>query len=770
MINTILSKLTHGLDVDNEQLIHHVNEGFRGVENVDVKDILEYVTRVCSSLLIYEPLLDKVAVRAQLMLLYQNTPDTFTKTMSLLQRNGKISEKCWRFMQTNSHRLDQIIDHKKDENLSHHGLDTLKFLYLTRDNQGKILERPQYMHLRVAIGVNEKHDFIMEDVELTYRLLSEGFYTHASSTIFAAATTANQMASCYLFPVEHHNQSNAPTTNIEVKCRDVMSALHEASTIMHSTGGVGVSVTDVNSLAPNSTYASVNIISMFNSMVRHTKDWARRPSGMSIYIEPWHNDIFHFLELRKNNGKDEFRCRDLFYALWIPDLFMIRVKENKMWSLMCPSKCPGLSEVYGDEFIKLYEAYENENKYERQVKARDLMHQICLAQIETGNPSVLYKDSANEKSNHKHLGAIKNSNLCTEIIEYADNYNTAVCNLASISLPKFVIDHETFNFDELKFITKIIVRNLNNVIDCMSYPTESCRRSNLENRPIGIGVQGLANVFAMMRTPYESEKAKTLNRQIFEVIYFAALEESCNLAMLHGPYSTYSNSPVSKGLLQFDLWNSPPTELCDWISLKSMIKEYGLRNSLLTALMPTASTAQILGNVESFEPLTSNIYQRVVYSGEYQVINNHLYEDLKSLNLWNKKMVDRIILMDGSIQRIKQIPENIKALYKTVWEMSTRTLIDMSADRGIFIDQSQSFNLYFDSPTITKLLSAHFYSWEKGLKTGMYYLRCKPAAEAQKITCTSGAGGEEDGDEVAPSCKNNYKTNVTPECTECCGC
>lgn len=582
------------------------------------------------------------------------------------------------------------------------------------------------MLMRVAIGIHG------EDIDAaikTYNLLSEKYFTHASPTLFSAATPRPQLSSCFLIAMKDDS------------IEGIYDTLKQCALISKSAGGIGV---HVHCIRAKGTYIAgtngvsnglVPMLRVYNNTARYVDQGGnKRPGAFAVYLEPWHGDIFEFLDLKKNTGKEEVRARELFYALWIPDLFMKRVEMNENWSLMCPHNSPGLADCWGEEFEALYEKYEEEGRYIRQVKAQVLWKAIIEAQVETGTPFMLYKDACNRKSNQKNLGTIKCSNLCTEIVEYTSADEIAVCNLASIALNMFVNEDKTYNFMKLKEVTKTITQNLNKIIDNNYYPVPEARNSNMRHRPIGIGVQGLADTFVLMRIPYESESAMKHNQQIFETIYYGALEASCELAEKDGVYSSYEGSPASQGILQYDMWNKTPTDLWDWAALKEKIAKHGLRNSLLLAPMPTASTAQILGNNESFEPFTSNIYQRRVLSGEFQVVNHHLLHDLTQADLWDEDMQNLIIHNNGSIQNIEAIPKEIRDLYKTVWEISVKTTIQMAADRGAFIDQSQSFNIHVAEPNYGKLTSIHFYAWKMGLKTGMYYLRTKPAANAIQFT------------------------------------
>lgn len=580
--------------------------------------------------------------------------------------------------------------------------------------------------MRVSIGIHgEDIDSAIE----TYNLLSEKYFTHASPTLFSAATPRPQLSSCFLIAMKDDS------------IEGIYDTLKQCALISKSAGGIGL---HVHCIRAKGTYIAgtngvsnglVPMLRVYNNTARYVDQGGnKRPGAFAIYLEPWHSDVFEFLDLKKNTGKEEVRARELFYALWIPDLFMKRVEKDEMWSLMCPHDCPGLADCWGEEFEALYGQYEEEKRFVKQVRAQELWKAIIEAQVETGTPYMLYKDSCNRKSNQKNLGTIKCSNLCTEIVEYTSADEVAVCNLASIALNRFVNEDKTYNFIKLREVTKIITQNLNKIIDVNFYPVPEAKNSNMRHRPIGIGVQGLADTFVLMRIPYESDEAIKLNQQIFETIYYGALEASCELAQREGVYSTYEGSPASQGILQYDMWDKTPSDLWDWSVLKEKIAKHGLRNSLLLAPMPTASTAQILGNNESFEPFTSNIYQRRVLSGEFQVVNHHLLRDLTQADLWDDDMKNLIIHNNGSIQNIERIPKDIRELYKTVWEISVKTTIKMAADRGAFIDQSQSFNIHVAEPNYGKLTSIHFYAWKMGLKTGMYYLRIKPAANAIQFT------------------------------------
>lgn len=645
------------------------------------------------------------------------------------QKSPMISDFHHDIIVKNAERLNSSIIYDRDFGYNYFGFKTLERSYLLKIN-GKIAERPQHMLMRVAVGIHG--DDIDAAIE-TYNLLSERYFIHASPTLFAAATPRPQLSSCFLL------------TMCSDSIEGIFKSVEQCAMISKSAGGIGLNVHCIR--AKGTTIAGTNgtsnglvpMLRVFNNVAKYVDQGGnKRPGAFAIYLEPWHSDVFEFLDLKKNTGKDELRARDLFYALWIPDLFMKRVEADGDWSLMCPHKCPGLHEVWGEEFEKLYEKYEKEGKANRTIKAQQLWYAIIESQVETGTPYMLYKDACNRKSNQQNVGTIKCSNLCTEIVEYSAPDEIAVCNLASIALNQYITADRKYDFVKLKEVAKIITRNLNKIIDVNYYPLPEAKKSNLRHRPIGIGVQGFSDALIIMRYPYESKEAQLLNQQIFETIYYGALEASCELSERDGPYETYEGSPVSKGILQYDMWEKTPTDLWDWQALKDKIKLHGVRNSLLLAPMPTASTAQILGNNESFEPYTSNIYNRRVLSGEFQIVNHHLLKDLTEIDLWDDDMKNEIISNRGSIQEIERIPANIRELYKTVWEISIKASIQMAADRGAFIDQSQSFNIHVAEPNYGKLTSMHFYGWKLGLKTGMYYLRTKPAANAIQFTVDKG--------------------------------
>jgi ribonucleoside-diphosphate reductase subunit M1 len=643
-------------------------------------------------------------------------------------RNGKfaplVDENTHRIVQENSDRLNSAIIYDRDYDYNYFGFKTLERSYLLKlDN--KIAERPQHMLMRVSIGI---HGEDIESAIETYNLMSCKYFTHASPTLFNSGTPRPQLSSCFLLTMKDDS------------IEGIYETLKTCALISKTAGGIGLNVHKIR--ASGSYIAGTNgnsnglvpMLRVFNNTARYVDQGGnKRPGAFAMYLEPWHADIFEFIELKKNTGVEENRARDLFYGLWIPDLFMKRVMANEDWTLFCPNEAPGLEDVWGEKFEELYTKYEREGLATRTVSAQKLWYAILDCQIETGVPYMLYKDACNGKSNQQNLGTIKCSNLCTEIVEYTSPEEVAVCNLASLALPTYISDR-TFDFAKLHEVAKTVAKNLNKIIDVNYYPVPEARRSNMRHRPIGLGVQGLADAFIKMRYPFESEEARLLNKQIFETIYHAALESSVEMAMVEGTYETYSGSPISEGQLQFDMWNVTPTDLWDWTPLREKIAKYGIRNSLLVAPMPTASTSQILGFNECFEPYTTNIYTRRVLAGEFQIVNPWLLKDLIDLGVWNDSMKNRLIAAAGSIQGIAGIPEDIKQLYKTTWEITQKTIIDMAADRGAFIDQSQSLNIHIAEPNYSNLTSMHFYGWKRGLKTGMYYLRTRPAVDAIQFT------------------------------------
>jgi ribonucleoside-diphosphate reductase alpha chain len=686
-----------------------------------------------ASLTVKHPDYARLASRIAVSNLHKNTTKSFSDTMQLLydctdSKTGKyvplLADDIWAIVKENAELLDSTIIYDRDYGFDYFGFKTLEKSYLLKVD-GKVVERPQHLYMRVAVGI---HRDDIDNVIKTYHLMSERWFTHATPTLFNAGTPKPQMSSCFLLTMKDDSIDG------------IYDTLKQTAKISQSAGGIGLSIHNIRATGSyiggtnGTSNGIIPMLRVFNDTARYVdQGGGKRKGAFAIYLEPWHADVFEFLDLRKNHGKDEMRARDLFYALWVPDLFMKRVEAGGDWSLFCPHEAPGLHECWGEEFEELYTRYESEGRERRTVKAQDLWFAILDAQIETGTPYILYKDAANRKSNQQNLGTIKSSNLCTEIIEYTSADEIAVCNLASLALPRFVSDGQ-FDHQKLYDVTYEVTKNLNKIIDHNYYPVEEARNSNLRHRPIGIGVQGLADAFILLRLPFESEKAKQLNREIFETIYFAAMTASKDLAKLEGAYSSFAGSPASKGIFQFDLWNVEPTLRWDWYRLKDEVVKFGVRNSLLVAPMPTASSSQILGNNECFEPYTSNIYVRRVLSGEFVVVNKHLLKDLVELNLWNDEMKNKIIFHNGSIQNIDEIPQHIKDIYRTVWEIKQRTIIDMAADRGAYICQSQSLNLFVDTPSAGKLTSMHFYAWKKGLKTGMYYLRTQAATQAVQFT------------------------------------
>ena len=669
---------------------------------------------------------------------HKNTNDSFFQAMKLLYENKNckyvnsplVSHELMKVVTDYKEVFENMIQYKRDYLIEYFGLKTLEHSYLMKIN-GKIIERPQQMLLRVAIGI---HGNDLKRVKETYDLMSQKYFTHATPTLFNAGTLHPQLSSCYLIAMEEDSLTG------------IFNTLSDCANISKWAGGIGLHIHNVRakgSLISGTNGYSTGIVPMlrvFNSTARYVDQGGRRNGSFAIYLEPWHADICEFLELKKNHGDEELKARDLFYALWIPDLFMKKVKNNEEWCLFSPSECPGLSDMYGYDFESLYHHYESEKREKTKINARDLWFKILDSQMETGTPYLLYKDACNKKSNQKNLGVIKSSNLCCEVVQYSDHTETAVCNLASIALNRFVkaadADKEPYyDFETLHEVTKIVTYNLNRVIDINYYPTEKTKKSNMRHRPIGIGVQGLADVFMMMNYAFSDDNAKKLNKQIFETIYHAALETSLELSKRYGPYETFDGSPASKGILQFDMWEyDPGNSRYDWASLKASIIEHGLRNSLLLAPMPTASTSQILGNNEAFEPITSNIYTRRTLAGEFIVINKYLMRELIDMGLWNERLKNNIIANRGSIQHLTNLSEHIRNKYKTVWEIPMKDVIDMSADRAVFICQSQSLNLWIEEPNYKSLTSMHFYSWSKGLKTGLYYLRRKPKHQPQQFT------------------------------------
>jgi ribonucleoside-diphosphate reductase alpha chain len=728
-----IGKLSYGLSpmVDIYEVAKKTIEGI--YEGVPTTELDNLAAETAASLTTTHPDYAILASRMAVSNLHKNTTKSFSQTMEKLydytdKRSGKkmplIADDVMQVIRENAELLDSTIIYDRDFGFDYFGFKTLEKSYLLRID-GKVAERPQHMYMRVSVGIHKED---IENVIKTYNLMSERWFTHATPTLFNAGTPKPQMSSCFLLAMKDDSIDG------------IYDTLKQTAKISQSAGGIGLSISNVRATGSyiggtnGTSNGLIPMLRVFNDTARYVdQGGGKRKGAFAIYLEPWHADVFEFLDLRKNHGKEEARARDLFYALWIPDLFMKRVEADGQWSLFCPNEAPGLHECFGEAFEKLYAQYEAEGRARKTVKAQELWFAILEAQIETGTPYLLYKDAANSKSNQQNLGTIKSSNLCTEIVEYTSADEVAVCNLASIALPRFVING-TFDQQKLYDVTYQITKNLNRIIDRNYYPVIEARNSNMRHRPIGLGIQGLADVFILLRLPFESDLAKMLNKNIFETIYFAAMTASKDLAKEEGAYETFAGSPLSKGIFQFDMWGVQPGERWDWETLRAEVMKYGVRNSLLVAPMPTASTSQILGNNECFEPYTSNIYTRRVLSGEFVIVNKHLLKDLIHLGLWNNTMKNKIIAANGSIQRIDEIPADIKELYKTVWEIKQRNLIDMAADRGAYICQSQSLNLFVDNATTSKLTSMHFYAWKKGLKTGMYYLRTQAAAQAIQFT------------------------------------
>ncbi|MCE2772758.1 MAG: ribonucleoside-diphosphate reductase subunit alpha [Bacteroidetes bacterium] len=740
-ITARIQKLCYALDSVHVNPVEVAMKVIQGIyPGVTTSELDSLAAEIAASLTVKHPDYALLASRIAVSNLHKNTEKSFSKTMELLynyvdpktnQRASLVADDVFEIIKNNAQILDSSIIYDRDFGYDYFGFKTLERSYLLKIN-GKVAERPQHMLMRVSVGIHK------EDIDAaieTYNLMSERWFTHATPTLFNSGTPKPQMSSCFLLQVKDDSIDG------------IYDSLKSCAKISQSAGGIGLSIHNVRatgSYIKGTNGTSNGIIPMlrvFNDTARYVdQGGGKRKGSFAIYLEPWHADIFEFLDLRKNNGKEEMRARDLFTALWIPDLFMKRVKENGSWSLFCPNEAPGLYDTWGEEFEKLYERYEQEGRQRKTIKAQDLWFAVMEAQIETGNPYMLYKDACNGKSNQQNLGTIKSSNLCTEIIEYTAPDEIAVCNLASLALPRFV-DTEKGEFDHQRLfdVTYVVTRNLNKIIDNNYYPVPEARRSNMRHRPIGLGVQGLADAFILLRMAFDSPEARQLNKEIHETIYYAAMTASKDLAKAQGPYETFPGSPVSKGIFQFDMWGVTPSSRWEWDVLREEVKTHGVRNSLLLAPMPTASTSQILGNNECFEPYTSNIYTRRVLSGEFVVVNKHLLKDLVKLGLWNDNLKNKIIAANGSIQDIPEVPENIKDIYRTVWEVPQRALIDMAADRGAYICQSQSLNLFVSNPNFAKLTSMHFYAWERGLKTGMYYLRTKAAADAIKFTVDQAA-------------------------------
>ncbi len=740
-ITARIEKLCYGLSeyVDPVAVAKRVVDGV--YDGVTTSELDNLAAETAASMTIKHPDYANLAARIAVSNLHKSTKKSFSETVTDLYEyinpeTGKkaplIADDVYEIIQANAEYLDSQLIYDRDFSYDYFGFKTLERSYLLRMH-GKIVERPQQMLMRVSIGI---HKDDLEGALETYELMSKKYMTHATPTLFNAGTPKPQMSSCFLLTMK------------EDSIDGIYDTLKQTAKISQSAGGIGLSIHNIRATGSyiggtnGTSNGIVPMLRVYNDTARYVdQGGGKRKGSFAIYVEPWHADIYEFLDLKKNHGKEEMRARDLFYAMWIPDLFMERVEKNEEWTLMCPNECPGLFDCHGQEFVDLYTKYESEGKGRRTVKAREVWAKIMESQIETGTPYMLYKDAANLKSNQQNLGTIRSSNLCTEILEYTSPDEVAVCNLASIALPMFVEDGK-FDHQKLYDVTYKVTYNLNQVIDRNYYPVVEARNSNMRHRPVGLGVQGLADTFIKLRMPFDSEEAKALNKEIFETMYFAAVSSSKDQAVKDGAYETYEGSPISKGQFQHNLWGVKDEELSgrwDWKELREEVEKHGVRNSLLMAPMPTASTSQILGNNECFEPYTSNVYTRRVLSGEFIVVNKHLLNDLIELGLWNDDMKNALMATNGSVQNIEGVPDNLKAIYKTVWEISMRDILDMAADRGMFIDQSQSLNLFMESPNMGKLTSMHFYAWKKGLKTGMYYLRSKPATSAIKFTVKKNA-------------------------------
>ena len=737
-ITARIKKLCYGLNpaVDETKVAMKVIEGlFDGVTTSELDNL---AAEVSATMTVSHPDYALLASRIAVSNLHRETEKSFSETMRALYeyidpKTGEnatlVAEDVYKVIEKNAQYLDSQIIYDRDFSYDFFGFKTLERSYLLK-LKGKVAERPQHMLMRVALGIHK------EDIDSaieTYHLMSEKWFTHATPTLFNAGTPKAQMSSCFLLTMQNDSIDG------------IYNTLKQCAKISQSAGGIGLSISNIRAKGSyikgtnGTSNGIVPMLKVFNDTARYVdQGGGKRKGSFAAYIEPWHADIYDFLDLKKNHGKEEQRARDLFYALWTPDLFMERVEKDEKWTLMCPNECPGLYDSYGKEFEERYIKYEAEGKGRKTIKARELWNTILESQIETGTPYILYKDACNEKSNQKNLGTIRSSNLCTEIVEYTSKDEVAVCNLASLALPKYIVDGE-FDHQKLFDVTYHVTKNLNKIIDNNYYPVPEARTSNFRHRPIGLGVQGLADAFILLRLPFDSDGARKLNAEIFETIYYAAMTASKDLARENGPYESYEGSPVSEGIFQFDMWGVTPSNRWEWDVLKEEVLKYGVRNSLLLAPMPTASTSQILGNNECFEPYTSNIYTRRVLSGEFIVVNKHLLRDLTDLGLWNDELKNKLMAANGSVQGINEIPDNLKELYKTVWEIKQKAIIDMAADRGAYICQSQSLNLFIENPNFAKLTSMHFYAWKKGLKTGMYYLRTKAARDAIKFTVENAA-------------------------------
>jgi len=739
-ITTRIENLCYELDARYIHPIEIAKKVIDGLyDGVTTTELDNLAAEVCASLTVKHPEYAVLAARISISNLHKTTSQSFSNTMKRLytyinpitnENAALIAPDVYGIIKKHAAKLDQVIEYSRDFDYDFFGFKTLERSYLIKLD-GKVVERPQHMLMRVAVGIHKEN---IEAAIETYHLLSQKWFTHATPTLFNAGTPKPQLSSCFLLTMKDDSIDG------------IYDTLKQCAKISQSAGGIGLSIHNVRakgSYIRGTNGVSNGIVPMlrnFDMTARYVdQGGGKRKGSFAIYLEPWHADIKDFLDLKKNHGKDELRARDLFYAVWTPDLFMKRVEANEEWSLFCPHEAPGLADCYGEEFERLYEKYEKEGRAREVIKAQELWFEILESQIETGTPYILYKDAANSKSNQKNLGTIKSSNLCTEIIEYTSPDEVAVCNLASLALPKFVSigkdGKKYFDHQKLYEVTKVVTRNLNKVIDVNYYPVPEARKSNFRHRPVGLGIQGLADAFILLRMPFDSPEAKGLNEDIFETIYFASMETSMELAKINGTYETYEGSPVSKGQFQFDMWGvTPKSGRWNWTELKEKVNKYGVRNSLLVAPMPTASTSQILGNNECFEPYTTNIYTRRTLSGEFVVVNKHLMKDLIRLGLWTDGMKNRLIAANGSVQNMPDIPQNLKDLYKTVWEISQKVIIDLAADRGAYVCQSQSMNLFLQEPNFGKLTSMHFYAWKKGLKTGIYYLRSKAASSAIQFT------------------------------------
>jgi len=765
-ITARVRKLCYGLNelVDPVKVAMRVIEGL--YDGVTTSELDNLAAEIAATMTTSHPDYARLAARISVSNLHKNTKKSFSEVMTDLYeyvnpRTGKkaplLSDEVFEVIKSNAEELDSTIIYNRDFGYDYFGFKTLERSYLLKLN-GKIAERPQHMLMRVSVGI---HMNDLAAVKETYELMSKKYFTHATPTLFNSGTPKPQMSSCFLLTMKDDSIDG------------IYDTLKQTAKISQSAGGIGLSIHNVRATGSyisgtnGTSNGIVPMLRVFNDTARYVdQGGGKRKGSFAIYVEPWHADIFDFLDLKKNHGKEEMRARDLFYAMWIPDLFMQRVQDDAEWTLMCPNECPGLYDCHSEDFEALYHKYEAENKGRKTVKARELWEKILESQIETGTPYMLYKDAANRKSNQKNLGTIRSSNLCTEIMEYTSKDEVAVCNLASIALPMFVKNGE-FDHKELFKVTKRVTKNLNRVIDRNYYPVIEALNSNFRHRPVGLGIQGLADAFIMLRLPFTSDEAKKLNQEIFETLYFAAVTASMEEARADGPYESYKGSPISEGLFQHNLWGIKDEELSgrwDWGKLRKDVKKHGVRNSLLVAPMPTASTSQILGNNEAFEPYTSNIYTRRVLSGEFIVVNQHLLEDLVELSLWNEDLKEEIMRANGSIQDVEIIPQELKELYKTVWELSMKDIIDMSRHRGYFIDQSQSLNLFMENANMAKLTSMHFYAWKSGLKTGMYYLRTKSAVDAIKFTLKKEEKKETVGAEVEAMATKDVSTKpMTPQ-------